>query len=125
MINSRPLASNDVITEGWVIRARSVELEDVDVEIVLPGLKEKSDPYQAGDKITLDKKNTFAAALHVQKFDHDRLCVTLMPITYQGLGAKDGKALKMNPPALLNMEAYWPISNDPANGEKVAVQGGE
>ncbi|MFO1437406.1 MAG: hypothetical protein U1F81_03730 [Verrucomicrobiaceae bacterium] len=125
VINSRPLASNDVITEGWVIRARSVELEDVDVEIVLPGLKEKADPYQAGDKITLDKKNTFAAALHVQKFDHDRLCVTLMPITYQGLGAKDGKALKMNPPSLLNMEAYWPISHDPANGEKVAVQGGE
>ena len=125
VINSRPLAANDVITEGWVIRARSVELEDVDVEIVLPGLKEKADPYQAGDKITLDKKNTFAAALHVQKFDHDRLCVTLMPITYQGLGAKDGKALKMNPPSLLNMEAYWPISHDPANGEKVAVQGGE
>jgi hypothetical protein len=125
VINSRPLVSNDVITQGWIIRARSVELEDVDVEIVLPGLTEKTDPYQAGDKITLDKKNTFAAALHVQKFDQDRLCVTLMPITYQGLGAKNGKALKMNPPALLNMGAYWPISHDPANGEKVAAQSGE
>lgn len=125
VINSRPLAANDVITEGWVIRARSMELEDVDVEIVLPGLKDESDPYQAGDKITLDKKNTFAAALHVQKFDHDRLCVTLMPITYQGLGEKDGKPLKMNPPVLLNMDAYWPISHDPAKGENVAVQGGE
>ena len=114
-----------MITEGWVVRARSVELEDVDVEIVLPGLKEAADPCQVGDKITLDKKNSFAAALHVQKFDHDRLCVTLMPITYQGVGIKDGKAWKMNPPNLLNMEAFWPISGDQEVGEKVAVQGGE
>jgi hypothetical protein len=48
VINARPLTKSDVITEGWVIRARSADIEDVDVEIVLPGNKDKTDPYQVG-----------------------------------------------------------------------------
>jgi hypothetical protein len=125
VINARPLASNDVVTTGWIVRARAVDLEDIDIELVLPGLETAEDPFQAGDKIVLDQKNTFASALHVQKFDHDRLCVTLMPITYQGISVnKESKSWKMNPPEKLNMEAYWPISRDPGvSAENVAVGG--
>ena len=116
VINARPLSSSDVITEGWVVRARSTDIEDVDIEIVLPGNKANADPYQVGDTIVLDQKNTFTAALHVQKFDQERVCVTLMPLAYQGFGAKDGKPLEMKPPEKLNMEAYWPLTRDPASG---------
>ena len=116
VINARPLSSSDVITEGWVVRARSTDIEDVDIEIVLPGNKANADPYQVGDTIVLDQKNTFTAALHVQKFDQERVCVTLMPLAYQGFGAKDGKPLEMKPPEMLNMEAYWPLTRDPASG---------
>ncbi|MBL9133611.1 MAG: hypothetical protein JNG86_20545 [Verrucomicrobiaceae bacterium] len=125
VMHARPLGAGDVVTSGWVVRARSVDLEDVEIEIVMPGAKAAPDPYQAGDRIKLDQKTTFAAALHVQKFDHDRVCVTLMPITYDGLAGKEGKAFKMAPPEKLNMEAFWPISRDPESAEKVAVQGGE
>lgn len=121
---ARPLTKTDVVTDGWVVRGRSVDLEDVEVEIVMPSTALKKDPYQVGDRIKLDQKNTFAAALHVQKFDHDRMCVTLMPITYEGLG-KEGAATKLAPPSKLNMDAFWPISREPDAAEKVAVQGGE
>jgi hypothetical protein len=116
VINARPLSSSDVIAEGWVVRARSTDIEDVDIEIVLPGNKANVDPYQVGDTIVLDQKNTFTAALHVQKFDQERVCVTLMPLAYQGFDAKDGKPLEMKPPEMLNMEAYWPLTRDPASG---------
>ncbi|WP_395715577.1 hypothetical protein [Prosthecobacter sp.] len=113
VVNARPLTAGDVITEGWVVRARSTDIEDVDIEIVLPGNKGESDPYHAGDTLVLDQKNTFAAALHVQKFDQERVCVTLMPLAYQGFAAKDGKQFEMKPPLKLNMDAYWPLTRDP------------
>jgi hypothetical protein len=113
VINARPLTSGDVITEGWVVRARSSDIEDVDIEIVLPGNKDESDPYQVGDTLVLDQKSTFAAALHVQKFDQERVCVTLMPLAYQGFAAKDGTQFQMKPPTKLNMDAYWPLTRDP------------
>jgi hypothetical protein len=113
VVNSRPLTTSDFITEGWVVRARSTDIEDVDIEIVLPGNKDDVDPYQAGDALVLDQKNTFAAALHVQKFDQERVCVTLVPLAYQGFAAKDGKQFDMKPPARLNMDAYWPLTRDP------------
>ncbi len=128
VINARPLSTGDVFPEGWVVRARSSELEDVDIEIVLPGSTDGADPYQAGDTLVLDQKSTFAAALHVQKFDQDRLCVTLMPLAYQGFGSKDGKQFQMKPPAKLNMDAYWPLTRDPSSAvledsaEKVAAK---
>lgn len=126
VLNARPLEGGDVVTNGWVVRARAVDLEDIDVELLLPGLQSTSDPFQVGDKIKLDKQNTFAAALNVQKYAHDRLCITLMPITYGGLSSREGKPVKMTPPERLNMEAYWPVSRDPEiAAEKVAVQSGE
>ncbi len=123
VMNARPLTPNDVITEGWVVRARSTDIEDVDIEIVLPGSASNEDPFHAGDVIELDQKNTFTAALHVQKFDQDRLCVTLLPLAYQGFN-KDDHQIDMKPPTKLNMEAYWPLTSDPGNddGEKVVLR---
>lgn len=124
VINARPLSAKDVITEGWVVRARSTEIEDVDIEIVLPGNHADADPYHAGDTIVLDQKNTFTAALHVQKFDQERVCVTLVPLAYQGFNSKEGGDFAMKPPAKLNMDAYWPLTSDPGAGdtEKVVLQ---
>lgn len=121
VINARPLTGKDVITDGWVVRARSMDIEDVDIEIVLPGSQNGVDPYHAGDTIELDQKHTFTAALHVQKFDQERVCVTLMPLAYEGFG-KEGGTFKMKPPAKLNMDAYWPLTSDPGETEKVVLQ---
>jgi len=112
VISARPLAATDVVNTGWVVRARAADLEDVDVEIVMPNLKSAAAPYQAGETVILDQKQTFASTLHVQRMDGDRICVTVVPLAYQGFNSKVG-AITMAPPEKLNMDAYWPITRDP------------
>ena len=120
----RKLADSDVFTAGWVVRARAEGFEDVEIELILPEAAGDTTPYKEGDTFTLDQKNTFASAIHVQKMGEDRVCVTVVPLAYQGLGAEN---VQMNAPAKLNLEARWPVAAD-LNGvnsnvaEKVAAK---
>jgi hypothetical protein len=115
----RPLAESDVMQSGWVVRARAVDLEDVDVEILMPGLESKEAPFEVGESITLDKRSTFGALVHVEKLGDDRVCGTVVPLVYGGFKANGGEALTMAPPVKLNLEAGWPVSNDPGVPESV------
>lgn len=119
VLNARKLTDGDVFTQGWIVRARSSDLEDVDVELVMPGLKTDTSPFTAGDSFDLQKRS-YASALHVQRMDEDRICVTVVPLAYQAAGkvnaeTKAAPVLTMTPPNLLNMEAYWPITRDPGS----------
>jgi hypothetical protein len=128
VLSARPLIAADVMTQGWIVRARSTEIEDVDVEILMPGLTADAPPYQVGETINLDQKKTCATALHVQKLEADRVCVTVVPLAYQGLTAKSGTTIQLTPPEALNMDAYWPVTRDPglmAEGETSAAAGQE
>jgi hypothetical protein len=113
VISSRPLTTGDVMSNGWVVRARANDMEDVDVEILMPGLTNQGAPYKAGETLKLDQKQTFASTLNVQKLEHDRLCVTVIPLAYQGFISSAGNEMHMTPPAMLNMDAYWPVTRDP------------
>jgi hypothetical protein len=115
----RPLAESDVMQKGWVVRARAVDLEDVDVEILMPGLQSTEAPFEVGDAITLDKRSTFGAVVHVEKLGDDRICGTVVPLVYGGFKSTAGEALTMAPPGVLNLEAGWPISSDPGVSAKV------
>lgn len=112
VLNVRPLSTSDVFTAGWIVRARSSDLEDVDVELVMPGLPDKEAPFAAGEVFNLQKRN-YASALHVQRLDDDRICVTLLPLAYQSVTKAGESAVALTPPDQLNMEAYWPITRDP------------
>ncbi len=112
VIASRPLGSSDVFTSGMVVRARAADFEDVDVEIVLPGVDSNSGSIPAGQKIMLNQKATFASVIHVQKLQGDRVCVSVVPLAYQGFNTEAGQPLVMKEPSLLNMEAAWPIALD-------------
>lgn len=117
VVSARALTGEDVVTSGWVVRARSADLEDVDVEIVLPGLATDKEPYRAGDPITLNQKNTFASTVHVQRLDEDRMCITVIPLAYQGFTSDKLGAVKLSPPDHLNMAGFWPITHDPGSGD--------
>lgn len=112
VLSARRLAPTDVMGKGWIVRARAADLEDVDVEILMPNLTTDAPPYQNGDTVTLDQKQTFASTLHVQRMDGDRICVTVVPLAYKGFKSKAGE-IEMKPPEKLNMDAYWPITRDP------------
>lgn len=112
VIASRPLGASDVFTTGMVVRTRAADFEDVDVEIVLPGAGSASHSIAAGDKIMLNQKSTFASVIHVQKLQGDRVCVSVVPLAYQGFSTGEGQPLVLKEPDLLNMEAAWPIAGD-------------
>jgi hypothetical protein len=124
VLEQRRLTEEDVVTEGWIVRTRSVDIEDVDVEIVMPSLEVKSPPFATGEVLTLDKRSTFAALVHVERLGDDRFCGTVVPLVYEGFKTEGGEVLTMNPPVKLNLEAGWPLTSDQAVFPKVASDAG-
>jgi hypothetical protein len=107
---ARPLKEGDVMKEGWVIRARSEELEDVQVELLLPGAKSAESPFKPDQKFTLDNKNHICCVINVERNrDTDGVCATVAPLTYAGFTTPEKKAIAITPPTKLNMEAGWPV----------------
>lgn len=111
VVGQRPLSIDDVVTSGWVVRVRSAEIEDVDLEIVLPSSSSKEEPFALGDKLVIESSRPQLAALHVQRLGAERICVTTIPLAYRSFTASLPE-LKMSPPEKLNMDAIWPITQD-------------
>lgn len=112
VLGARPLTAKDVFTNGWVVVARSLEIEDVNIELVLPGLESTEAPYKTGDTIKLDRQKSFANTVHLQKLDENRISATLVSLLYDGVPVANGSIAKLEAPKQLNMEAAWPIARD-------------
>ncbi len=117
VLHSRPLTAADVMPGGWVARARSVDIEDVEVEILLPGADPAKAPYEDGQHVTFENKTTFAAVVHLDRNTGkgaDGICASVVPIVYgEHLRSGDAK-IALKAPARLNMESRWPLT-DPAS----------
>lgn len=117
VISARRLDKDDVFQSGWVVLARDSEIEDVDIELVLPGLSTSEAPFKKGEVIPLDTgstKTTYASLVHVQRQgDGQKIRVTLVPLVYE-LPASQASAqtTAFAPPEKLNLKARWPISAD-------------
>lgn len=126
VIDLRMLNEKDVMNKGWVVRGRSVELEDVDVELIFPGNLQKSPPYQKGQTFTLDNKSTFAVLLHIGRGINDTICATLVPIVYGEYSLNGEEKIILSAPEMLNMAAQWPAMEAKEGGvesiPKVAVK---
>lgn len=121
---ARQLTPNDMIDSGWVVRARSVDLEDVEVEILFPGAKQEAAPFAPGENLTLDNKTTFCSVVNIDRNDDtDGLCASVIPISYGDYNVSEQKVVSLKPPTGLNMEAHWPLTeHDPAAGTQVAAK---
>ena len=127
VIMVRQLTPSDLMSKGWVVRARSVDLEDVELEVLLPGTAAAEAPYQEGETFTLDNKSSFCSVINVLRSqDADGLCATVVPIGYGSYTLGNQKTLALAPPAVLNVEAPLPVTsvaaNGPVGGSKVAAQ---
>lgn len=126
VLQSRALAASDVVASGWVVRARSVDIEDVEVEMLLPGADPAKPPYVEGQTFTLDNKATFAAVVHLDRRtgkSADGISATVVPIVYgEHLVSKEEK-IALRAPGSLNMRARWPLT-DPVSvpAAKVAAK---
>jgi len=121
VLQARPLTEKDIFAEGWVVRARSVDLEDVELELLLPGPPSDTIPLAEGSTFTLDNKSTFAAVVSVERgASDDGLCASVVPISYGEYIVGDEKTIALRPPTVLNMEATFPVSAD-AEGASMKV----
>jgi hypothetical protein len=124
----RPLTAADLVKNGWVVRAHSVDLEDVEIELMLPGkpADPKAPPYHEGESFTLDNKSSFCSVIHVlRNQDADGLCATVVPIGYGSFNLGNQRSLALAPPTTLNVEAPLPITGvTPGNTDasKVTAQ---
>lgn len=121
----RPLTASDVIAEGWVVRARSSELEDVEIELLLPGSNLKDAPLALGSKFNLDNKTNFATLVNVDKVvGTDGICATVIPIVYGQMMFTDQQSVKLSPPESLNLEVSWPVTENVQSDLEVAAKVG-
>lgn len=109
VVSSRPLTSSDVIDQGWVMKARSVEMEDVEVELLLPGAASAKPPYGDGETFTLDNKQAICTVMHVERSGADGICATVVPIVYGDYPVGADKTLAITPPSKINVESAWPV----------------
>ncbi|MBL9117668.1 MAG: hypothetical protein JNJ83_21860 [Verrucomicrobiaceae bacterium] len=110
----RKLGPSDVFQSGWVALARDVELDDVELEVILPGLPSDKAPYEVGSKIAIDTtstKTTYANLIHIQRMEGQKLRASVIPLVYECNMGEEGKAVvDFDPPAKLNMAGTWPIA---------------
>ena len=122
----RPLTATDLVKNGWVVRAHSVDLEDVEIELMLPGkpADPKAPPYHPGESFTprqqvlvLQRDQRFAKSGCRWPLRHgraDRL--------RQLQSRKSKEACRLLLPLILNVEAPLPITGAaPVSGEEPKV----
>ncbi len=110
IVQSRPLNNNDMIDVGWVVRIRSTEIEDVDLELILPGAVSEVEPYQVGESINMDNKSSFVSVVNIEKNSaSDSLCATVIPISYGSFATGKHSNLSLKPPTKLNLSASLPV----------------
>jgi hypothetical protein len=109
VVSSRPLTTSDVIDQGWVTRARSVDMEDVEVELILPGAASEKPPYDDGATFILDNKQAICTIMHVERSGADGICATVVPVVYGDYPLGADKTLAITPPLKINVESAWPV----------------
>ena len=132
VLHSRPLTKDDVFPCGTIARCVALVEEDKEyrnvlLEYVIPTKTPPKDMLMPGDIIPLDtselkgKRRRYASLLNVDRHKDDGLIFTVVPLAYGEHGnAAAGLSIASEPPARLNMEGRWPITDD-ALGTSVAV----
>jgi hypothetical protein len=122
---ARPLTDKDWMGEGWVVRAHASDIEDVELEILLPGAHTDKPVLQEGQTFTLDNRTAIAALSHIERNAADGVCATVVPIIYSDFCINGEKNVALAPPAILNMESRLPVTDtaeNPGTVSKVAAQ---
>jgi hypothetical protein len=106
-----------------VVRAHATDIEDVEVEMLLPGAPMDKPVLQEGQTFTLDNRNSIAALAHIERNASDGVCATVVPIIYSDFLINGEKKVALAPPAVLNMESHLPVTAEVSGaGSKMAAQ---
>jgi hypothetical protein len=118
VLTCRILGDEDLITSGCVVRARSVDYPNVDVEYLVPAEAVEVIPYAEGDTFKISGSGHYASVIHVDRYAEDKLCFTAIPLIYPELAKalqaeNEPVKLVMAAPRSLNMKAELPLTEPP------------
>jgi len=109
--STKILGPDDVFPSGIAIRARAEDYSTALIDYILPIPDLKKSPFKIGDQLTINRSDTCAVLLHIEKLPEDEACFTITPLVSRNYQIAGDLALAVNPPAHLNLKGAWPISS--------------
>ena len=117
------LSPEQPFRSGLIVRARSVDLPNISIEMIFPTEALPRERPAYGESLVLDTNESFASVLHISRLPEESLCLTVVPITYYSPYPSDPKRdLALSPPDSLNMDAPWPVTDDTPVAEALPVE---
>jgi hypothetical protein len=122
---TRPLAADDFLVSGFVVRARAMVKPDdftqpapypVVIEYVFPTRESRAEGFfGTGDILTVKKSPNCAAVIHVGRIledDEPALCLTVIPIAYGPYHIAEAGSFGIEPPEEIRPGAELPMFRD-------------
>ncbi|MCF6311051.1 MAG: hypothetical protein L3J39_01240 [Verrucomicrobiales bacterium] len=104
------LDADDVFPSGVAIRARADDYPSALIDYILPIPEMKKSPFKIGDTLTINRSDTCATLLHVEKLKEEQSCFTITPLVSRDYQIAGEQKLAVSPPEYLNLKGQWPIS---------------
>ncbi len=104
------LGPDDVFPSGLAIRARADDYPTALIDYILPIPGLKKSPFKIGDPLSINRSDTCAVLLHIEKLPDEEACFTITPLVSRKYQIAGDQALAVNPPEYLNLKGTWPIS---------------
>jgi hypothetical protein len=110
----RELTSRDLFTSGIVVLSVAVENRKLLLEHVYPAdpqmLPAMKQTLYTGLEIRLDNMHDMSAVIHVERLADDQVMITAMPLLYGQYSVTKGiGTFTLQPPAIVNLRAGWPL----------------
>jgi len=126
------LGPDDVFPSGVAIRARADDYPSALIDYILPIAGMKKPPFKIGDSLTINRSDTCASLLHIEKLADKATCFTITPLVSRNYQIAGDRKLAVSPPEYLNLKGSWPVSlpskqirraasPSPANGKTKVV----
>jgi hypothetical protein len=129
----RRLTESDYFTSGVLVQAYPIDdVEDgltlggsdtnkkvfpnAIFEFVFPAADVPEVLFPVGQEISVDGSKDYAALLNIKRVDKDHLCFTAVPLLYGTYQINETASISLAPPAVLNVDAPWPMSKNVIKG---------
>ena len=112
------LDPDDVFPSGIAIRARADDYPTALIDYILPIPDLKKSPFKIGDQLTINRSDTCAVLLHIEKLHDEEACFTITPLVSRKYKIAGDQTLAVHPPAYLNLKGSWPISPASPKGQR-------
>lgn len=123
VISTRALSSQDLMTNGLLISLKSTDIDELFLEIILPGESQNPNDWPKGKSWQLNVQHALNI-INLSKLSSEQVCVSALPLTYQFKISQDSPTLKCSTPSILNLKTAWPLDLNAISSstqEKVAI----